>query len=133
MRGNKISFVYFATCEGFTKIGVAQDVSTRIRIIGTSCPWPVTREAHILGNEQDEALLHGFFRSEKLHHRNEWFRREGKLAELLDALAPYSHSFTAATAMAEHWWANAYHPTREKDRIGTRGWPPTMEEVAAII
>ncbi|MCJ2073184.1 GIY-YIG nuclease family protein [Methylobacterium sp. J-030] len=127
------SFIYFVSCEGFTKVGVAQDVTARVRTIGTSCPWPVRLEAHILGDERDEAHLHSFFRSEKLHHRNEWFVRAGKLAELLDTLAPYSHSFVAATAMAEHWWSEQTKPIREKDRIGTRGWPPTIDEVRAAL
>lgn len=97
--------VYFARCQEFTKIGYARDTYTRIKVLATSSPWPVALAAQMMGGEREERLLHVLFR--QLHHRNEWFRHEGKLVDLVDTLAGIPDPVAAREHAAQWYYDNA--------------------------
>jgi hypothetical protein len=104
--------VYFARCQTFIKIGVARDVYTRIKVLGTASPWPVTLVAAMLGGEREEKLLHHRFRA--LHHCNEWFREQDPLTQLLGVLQGAANH-RAARALANDWYYDNT-PSSYRDR-----------------
>jgi hypothetical protein len=69
-----VSSIYVVECEGYIKIGVANDVDARVLTLQTGCPFKIrlirsfrSQNAH----EEEEAiheLLHRY------HVRGEWFK-----------------------------------------------------------
>lgn len=76
-------WIYFFGCDGFVKIGYAQDVVSRFCNAQTCCPhvmsllsmFPVS---DMVGMEKS---LHGLFRD--YQHRGEWFRLPNEVLSLI--------------------------------------------------
>jgi hypothetical protein len=83
--------IYFVTCDAPDfpiKIGMAGDVTERLRDIRTSLPFEPILLASYPGTSKDERAIQKRF--EALRIRGEWFRREN---ELLDYIASVSVPF----------------------------------------
>src|SRR5690348_3896500 len=78
-------FIYFFACREFVKIGWSTDPAQRLSAVQVSNPDPVTLVALISGGEREEAALHSAFKT--LYHRAEWYRAEGRLAELITLIS----------------------------------------------
>jgi hypothetical protein len=65
------SFVYVIESNGIYKIGCTKNVSQRIKIIQTSCPFPIKPLLVINGDETTEKDLHLQFQNKQTH--GEWF------------------------------------------------------------
>lgn len=67
------SWVYFANCKGFTKIGISRMPWTRIREAHTFSPFEIElyHFFYVGDNHWVEKEFHNLFIDKK--HRNEWF------------------------------------------------------------
>lgn len=65
-------YVIHAVGTGFVKIGVAEDVQSRLRTLATGCPYELRLVATIEADRAFEKKLHGQLRPERI--RGEWFR-----------------------------------------------------------
>jgi len=69
-------FIYLIRCEGFIKIGVSEDVDSRLGTISVCNPYPVTLD-HVfaLPSAKDafhvERNIHNAL--SRYHHKGEWF------------------------------------------------------------
>jgi len=78
-------FVYFVECDGFVKIGYSGGrVEERADELSLGSPLEQAVAARLPGDRYLETLLHDLFKS--YHHRGEWFRVEGDLAEFLNGI-----------------------------------------------
>lgn len=77
--------VYFIKCQGFVKIGTASNFSNRLTGLQTASPFDLEVLATIPGDTRKERELHERFR--EFHHRLEWFRLEGELANFVSSLS----------------------------------------------
>lgn len=119
-------FVYFAECESFVKIGIARDVYSRVHTLNTASPWPVRLLASMAGGEREERMLHKAFTREGIHHRGEWFRREGLLASLLTAISAQPNP-RATRGAADQWWED--HLPLGRESLGTTRWQVYANEM----
>lgn len=78
------SVVYFVAAGKYLKIGFSVDVHARIESFRTGCPDEIELLATIPGGAKEERRLHKRFAH--LHHRGEWFRFEGSLADYVASL-----------------------------------------------
>lgn len=78
--------VYVVRCAEFVKIGMAQNVSYRIRTLISATPFDLHLVAVLPGGQAAERALH--LRFSEHRHRDEWFRIEGALAEWIRAGCP---------------------------------------------
>lgn len=76
--------VYFIRCADRVKIGFAGDFTQRLRVLKTSCPFPVEIIAVVDGDRDLELLLHRSFVEYRRH--GEWFEETGELLILTTAL-----------------------------------------------
>lgn len=74
--------VYFVTCReaGAVKIGFSVEPRARLPEIQWGCPLPLTLEAIVLGDHQEEKRFHRWFADERI--TGEWFR----LTEMLELI-----------------------------------------------
>lgn len=84
-RQEDISFVYFVQAEsgGHVKIGTTLEWAFWRRMVGLQVgnPEPLVVRRLVYGSHREETWIHFLLRD--LRYRGEWFRDEGKLAELL--------------------------------------------------
>ena len=73
--------IYFFRCEQYIKIGYSTDVASRLNHCRVGNPFPVEIVATAFGDAALELDLQTALR--RLRHRNEWFREEGDLSDLL--------------------------------------------------
>ena len=76
--------VYFIGCNEFVKIGTTTDPSIRLSSMQSCSPYDLAMRALMYGGEEQEGLLHIFFRA--LRVRGEWFRFEPPLSTLVLAI-----------------------------------------------
>jgi hypothetical protein len=76
--------VYLLRCTTRVKIGFAGNFPERMRILKTSCPFPVEVVANFAGSRNVELFLHRCFAPLRRH--GEWFDDAGDLHELSIAL-----------------------------------------------
>lgn len=79
------TFIYALECEGFVKIGVTTNPRNRLAVAQTMSPFNVSLIGSYEGDDKDERSLHSEFA--EYHHKGEWFRKEGRIAQWCDALA----------------------------------------------
>lgn len=89
--------IYFieAGDVGPIKIGIATDVSTRLKSLQATNPTPLRVLAAVAGTMKDERDLHRRFASERLN--GEWFRGDGEVRAFTLSLAamPVAESVVA--------------------------------------
>lgn len=83
-RAKRTPLVYFMTCQGFVKLGWTTDPYQRLRGSQVGNPHLIELAATMRGGEREERILQREFK--ELHHRAEWFRNEGALLDLLNAI-----------------------------------------------
>jgi hypothetical protein len=96
-------FIYFARCEGFVKIGVARDVANRMTVLATACPFEIEYLGCMPGDVREESILHDILRPH--YHRNEWFREEGLVSELVAIMSESGHFPPVARVLVTNWYA----------------------------
>lgn len=81
--------VYFVSAGGMVKVGrVAriEKLQARLQIVQTGCPEPIKVRLVVDGwGQREESAIHKLFAD--CHHRGEWFREDGRMAEFLRAVA----------------------------------------------
>ena len=83
--------IYLLRCgnSNFYKIGIAEDVSLRLKTIQNYSPYHIHLLATISGGSKLEAALHRRF--SKQRHRGEWFRfSEEEVKEIIKAFSSFS-------------------------------------------
>lgn len=87
-------FVYFIECQGFIKIGLANNLGTRLSNLQIGCPFDQTLIAsfRVHDTAEIEAELHNLF--DKYRARGEWFRLPPDTVKLI-ALLGLAQSPTA--------------------------------------
>ncbi|MCC6775605.1 MAG: GIY-YIG nuclease family protein [Hyphomicrobiales bacterium] len=83
-RAKRTPLVYFMTCQEFVKLGWTTDPYQRLMGSQVGNPHLIELPAMMRGGEREERILHREFK--QYHHRAEWFRNEGDLKDLLDAI-----------------------------------------------
>ena len=121
LRQHRPSMVYFYRCEGFIKIGYTRDPYNRLHACQVGNPFPVTLAAMLTGDIQEEEKLQGKFA--KLRHRNEWYREEGALAELLAVIGPM-----APDDARNHIDIHVFKDGKARRRAMSRRWKLEAEE-----
>jgi Meiotically up-regulated gene 113 len=116
-----MQFVYFAGCGDLVKIGITRTVYQRIKTLNTASPSPITLLAHMVGGEREETVLLRLAKREGLHVRGEWFRREGKLADLITAIAKLDDPL-AARGIADQWWMDAVGIRPGREALPNNQW-----------
>lgn len=79
--------IYFAACatqRGPIKIGLASNVSRRLREVQVGCPYPIDLMGTLPGGRAGEALLHRLFSDFKIH--GEWFWPDAIVVRTIKAL-----------------------------------------------
>jgi hypothetical protein len=71
--------VYFVQSGEFVKIGISSGAANRLQKMQVGNPTKMEPLFSLPGGKEREAALHGRFRA--YHHRGEWFRLEGELAD----------------------------------------------------
>lgn len=79
----KQGYIYVIDCDGFIKIGYSTDPRGRLSNLRVSSPLEITVLRVIEGTVADERELHNRFAAQRV--RGEWFKREGELAEWIEA------------------------------------------------
>lgn len=72
-----ISTVYVVRSLDYVKIGTSRNVRTRLRGLIGHTPFEIELIAVFRGGRKLEKELHVYF--DEYHHRDEWFRLEGRL------------------------------------------------------
>jgi hypothetical protein len=74
--------VYFVTCRkaNAVKIGSSLDPWSRLKAIQTGCPLPITLEAVLPGNHEEEFAFHRRFEDDRM--QGEWFT----ITEMIEAI-----------------------------------------------
>src|SRR5690349_11259806 len=67
--------IYLLRCGDRVKIGFTNNFAARMRILKTSCPYPVELITSFLGNRAFEQFLHAMFADFRRH--GEWFEDSG--------------------------------------------------------
>lgn len=80
--------VYVATCQHYIKIGTSISPTRRMRELSIQYIYPVRVIATFYGNTLLERLLHKRFVEYNVGNGNEFFFKEGALAEWVDAGCP---------------------------------------------
>lgn len=88
LAGQNGSLIYLVRCHERVKIGFTDNWAGRLRIMRTSCPYPVTVIALIKGSRSLELFLHHALHD--LRALGEWFREEGDLRDLTTMLEKVS-------------------------------------------
>jgi hypothetical protein len=125
-----MQFVYFAGCGDLVKIGITRTVYQRIKTLNTASPSPITLLAHMVGGEREEALLLRLGKREGLHVRGEWYRREGKLADLIATIA--EREPFAARGIADQWWMDAVGIRPGRDVLPNNQWQRYAEAAGVL-
>lgn len=79
----RLSGVYIVLCGDRVKIGVADNIRTRLQHIRAMCPYEVSLLAVMRGDAKLEAVLHERFATSRLHC--EWFAVTEDLVSLVVA------------------------------------------------
>lgn len=80
---SRSNYIYVIACGDFIKIGITGNLNRRVYDLQRATPYPLALVHSFMGSPVDEAQLHARF--SHCNHRGEWFRKEGKLAEWIDA------------------------------------------------
>lgn len=86
-RSENFGVIYFLQHDSFIKIGFTVDLKNRCREYNVSLPNGYKILAKLPGALATETAMHTVF--EEYHHRGEWFRHEGRLAEFITHLARF--------------------------------------------
>jgi hypothetical protein len=93
-------FVYFVACDGFVKIGVANNVEKRIRELQVGCPHTLDLIGLAEGGRELEAAYHKRFR--KLRVAGEWFRLAPPLTDEIMRFVRIGLGLPPEGDLAEH-------------------------------
>lgn len=86
-RKEKLLFVYVVRCHDYVKIGIADDIKSRIANLQTGCPYKLTLLRHWRSSDaiSEEERLHE--RWDAYRERGEWFKiPDDKLASWFASL-----------------------------------------------
>jgi hypothetical protein len=74
--------VYFVRAGNFVKIGTTSNLDQRLASMLTDNPVEVEVLLIVPGSKEQEKTFHARFK--EFHHRREWFRLDGELAEWIE-------------------------------------------------
>lgn len=74
--------IYVVGYNSFVKIGVSENVRSRVAALQTAIPVKLKTYAVLTGARQQEAALHRRFKPYRLN--GEWFRKAGKLSAWIE-------------------------------------------------
>jgi hypothetical protein len=94
------TYVYFAACDGFVKIGIAKNVEKRLRELQIGCPHKLDLIGLVEGGREIEAAYHKRFR--KLRASGEWFRLAPPLTDEITRLVRIDLGLPAEGDLARH-------------------------------
>ncbi|MBA9069577.1 hypothetical protein FHR71_003338 [Methylobacterium sp. RAS18] len=110
----KEMYVYFMRCANFIKIGTADNVHRRRTELQVGNPLLIRVAAYILGTAELEEEIQIHFAENLV--QGEWYRDEGRLAELVRTLEAEASPVGATTAFRSAWVARNYTKSRRKSR-----------------
>lgn len=122
-------YVYFIRAGAHVKIGIANDIGRRLDELQTAHAAALEFECAFHARESDEFLVHARF--SHLRERAEWFRREGDLESLIEALRAAGNSAMATAAAAVWFTANPGQSPGQGPELAPSRWRNSVIEQTA--
>ena len=130
---NPAGWVYFIECSagGPLKVGWAKQPTERLRLLQCGCPYPLRIVGAMPGDTELERIMHRLAVNEQIvDGGTEWFRRDGRLGEWVDAQAA-RHPWIDPPALAVDelhqsgiedniWWENMEPEERHLSEFNPR-------------